>query len=412
MKFNELLLAGIFFGGTIVSMHADILERWSTNQITTNGYKMDSITYGNGIYVATAEDYGADPGKIYSSVDGTHWTQVYYNSGIWGLNLHYIDGCFVGATGGYGQVAISPDGTNWNIPQPAPNGYLDDAISTKEEVNVPVSFVAVGGDYYSDTEGAIFYSFYGTNWTAGTISPSVGGGISSVAYGTPRTSPPPPLNLFSIYFVAVGNNDGNTYTSPDGISWTRRSIPGGSQVSFGNGLFIVPLNSQNNLVSTDGTNWTQYSTGLTNQLGWITYSHGVFMSQAGSYLATSSDGINWTQYSQPLPGVTSTLATDGKRIVTVGSIFTGGSGFSYFYNGYVYLSDPLVGVRMTNSPASQVALSGLVGRNYQIQSANVPTSGSNYWRTNMAIQLTNTPYVWADSTATNSARFYRGVLLP
>jgi hypothetical protein len=67
---------------------------------------------------------------------------------------------------------------------------------------------------------------------------------------------------------------------------------------------------------------------------------------------------------------------------------------------------------MTNNPSPKIAISGLVGRNYQIQSADVLTAGSNNWRTNAALQLTNTPYVWADTTATNSVRFYRGVLLP
>ena len=67
---------------------------------------------------------------------------------------------------------------------------------------------------------------------------------------------------------------------------------------------------------------------------------------------------------------------------------------------------------MTNNPTPKVALSGLVGRNYQIKSVDALTIGSSNWRTNATLQLTNTPYVWTDSTATNSARFYRGVLLP
>jgi len=87
-----------------------------------------------------------------------------------------------------------------------------------------------------------------------------------------------------------------------------------------------------------------------------------------------------------------------------------GFGNIYYY-GYALLSDPLVSIRMTNNPPSKVVLSGLVGRNYQIQSADALGAGSN-WRTNATMQLTNTPLVWTDSTATNSARFYRGVLLP
>jgi len=66
---------------------------------------------------------------------------------------------------------------------------------------------------------------------------------------------------------------------------------------------------------------------------------------------------------------------------------------------------------MTNNPTPKVAISGLVGRNYQIQSTDALGAGNN-WRTNAMIQLTNTPSIWIDVNATNSARFYRGVLLP
>ena len=417
MKLNAILLAGIIFIGTFVSTKADILDRWSTNLILSNSYAMDSIAYGNGIYVATSEYVTGDPGEIYCSVDGTHWTQVYFNSGIWGINLHYVDGCFVGTTGGYGQVAISLDGTNWSISQvPSPESFDRGDATCNDEL-----FVAVGNQ---NEVGAVYYSYDATNWTAGNISPSAGGAITSVAsvvYDVSNDSlaqsgfpfPPPPTS--PVNFVALGNNDGNEYTSSDGISWTRRSIPGGSQVSYGYGLFIVPLNAQNNLVSVDGINWSQHLTGLTSQLGWIICSHGLFIGQSGGHLATSIDGINWVQYAPPLPGLVDqyeTLATDGNRIVTIGSLLTASTEYNDFYEDYAYVSDLLVSVRMTNSPAAQVALSGLVGRSYQIQSANSLTAGSNNWSTNLSIQLTTTPYVWTDSTATNSARFYRGVLQP
>jgi hypothetical protein len=155
-------------------------------------------------------------------------------------------------------------------------------------------------------------------------------------------------------------------------------------------------------------------------LGKVNFGNGLFMAQcgisiAGSYLATSIDGTNWIQYARPLPNFWTSsydlpdpdfsLATDGTRLVAVGA--TG----SFPANSSIYTSDVLVGVRMTNTLSCQVALSGLVGRNYQIQSVDALSVGSNNWRTNATLQLTTTPYVWTDTTATNS-RFYRGVLLP
>ena len=171
-------------------------------------------------------------------------------------------------------------------------------------------------------------------------------------------------------------------------------------MSFGNGLFFVPLNNKTNLISADGVNWTTKLTGLTNQLMAITYAHGIYMSpvwfsQNGtnqSGLATSADGTNWFQYPQPLPanqsmgGFNNIVATDGSRLVLL----------DYYYpqsfNGvtnYAKICYPLVGVRLTNSPAKSLALSGLVGRNYQIQSIDALNAGN--WRTNLTLQLPNTP---------------------
>jgi hypothetical protein len=71
----------------------------------------------------------------------------------------------------------------------------------------------------------------------------------------------------------------------------------------------------------------------------------------------------------------------------------------------------LSGIRFTNNPSRRIALSGLVGRNYQIQSTDALGASSN-WRTNATLQMTNAAIVWTDNTATNLSRFYRTVLLP
>jgi len=91
-------------------------------------------------------------------------------------------------------------------------------------------------------------------------------------------------------------------------------------------------------------------------------------------------------------------------------VAVGAAGYPYA-NSFVYTSGPLVGVGMNNNLTPNVTISGLVGRKYQIQSSDA-LGVENNWRTNATFQLTNTPIVWTDSTATNSARFYRGILLP
>ena len=303
-----------------------------------------------------------------------------------------------------GIADVSANGTNWTstfLPYFQYNGSGGQAVTYGNGL-----YVTVG-----DTNGVgnIQTSPDGVTWTSQSITGGAGGHISDVAYG-------------ALKFVAIGNGDGVVYTSTGalaGKNWAKSSIPGGNKVSYANGLFLVPLNNKTNLMSSNGTTWSQIPTGLTNLMGKVTYSNGVYMAQcgisiSGSFLATSIDGMNWVQYAKPLPNSWDSsydlpdpdvsLATDGTRLVAVGA--------NPYGNSFIFTSDVLVAVRMTNNPARAVALSGLVGRNYQIQSANALTSGTNNWRTNATLQLPTTPYVWTDATATNSMRFYRGVLRP
>ena len=405
-----LLAAGILFGCFFQVARADVLDNWTTNQITTNSFGLHHVVFGNGCFVAVGES--GDAGRIYTSTDGLKWTTQFSDFNSWGMTLHYANGYFAGI-GGNNYVNVSTNGTNWVSTHLAGQlysyNYAGNCVTYGHSL-----YVAVGD---INGIGNIITSADGVTWTSRSISPSTGGRIFSVVYGGNR-------------FVAVGNNDGYEYTSTGfsvGTNWTQRSIPGGNKISYGNGLFIVPLNNKTNLISTDGISWSFNSTGLTNQLGFITYGNGLFMAQcaialSGSYLATSVDGTNWFQYAKKLPnywdGFDSTdfdvsLATDGNHLVNVGAR---NQNLNFpqnpnSYCGVVMTSDVLVGVRTTNNPTRKVVISGLVGRNYQIQSADSLGSSSN-WRTNTSLQLTNTPFIWTDVTATNAARFYRAVLMP
>ena len=359
---KRCLLSWVLLAITSSTVRADVLDNWTTNQISTNTFAFHHIVYGNGIYVVVGQysDYGA----FYTSVDGLHWKLQYTEPDSWNVTLNYSAGHFAGVCTGLGSgvADVSSDGTNWTTKLFSVNGnFVPSAITYGNGLNVIVGS--------SNNIACILTSPDGVTWTFRNASLSPGGPINSVAYDA---------GVFSVpgIFVAVGNNDGLEYTSPTGTSWTKRSLPGGNNISHANGLFFVPLNNKTNLLSTDGINWSLKATGLTNMLGVVTYGNGIYMAQcgiaqAGSYLATSTDGNNWFQYSKllpnycPIPDTANfdvSLATDGTRLVT------GSATGSFYYNGFVYTSDPLVGIRMTNKPVSKVALSGLVGRNYQIQS--------------------------------------------
>jgi hypothetical protein len=387
------LLAGIFQLNFLAVACADPLFNWTTNQVPTNSFALKHIVYGNGCYVAVGDQ--GDAGVVYSSANGTDWTLRYTDLNSWGLSLAYSDGQFVGA-GGW-ETAVSADGTNWTVSF-LPAQYQLDADA------VPVDMTSGKGLYVEtgDGSGNLITSTDGVTWTPRTSSPAPTGHIASVTYG-------------ALKFVAVGNNDGSVYVSARGTTWTRGSIAGGNKISFGNGLFFVPLAAGTNLISTDGVNWSQWATGLTNKLGKIIYSHGLYLAASGKHLTTSTDGTNWVQYPQIFPNsdrltnYDNTFSTDGSYLAVVD--YTPHIATETF-TSQIFTSGPLVSVQLTNSPPSGIALSGLIGRNYQIQSVTNLAVSQNSWSTNVTVQLPQTPYIWTDTTATNSARFYRGVLLP
>jgi hypothetical protein len=61
-----------------------------------------------------------------------------------------------------------------------------------------------------------------------------------------------------------------------------------------------------------------------------------------------------------------------------------------------------------------MAISGLVGRQYGVDSADqMPLTGNPLWHSVTTFPLLSNPTTIFDNTATNSPqRFYRGVLLP
>lgn len=406
------ILAIIWVTSPLFCVRGDILDHWTTYPIATNSFALQHVVYGNGVYVATAE-YG-DGGAIYSSADGFHWIQRFSDYNSWGLTLNFSEGHFAGV-GGFGVADVSADGTNWTstfLPQ-FDHGIGEGQAITYGTGTVGNGLYATVGD--QNGVGTLQISKDGTNWTSCSVTGGVGGRISGIAYGPNR-------------FVAIGNNDGMIYNYtgfPRGTNWLSSSILGGNKIGYANGLFIVPFNNGTNLISTDGGNWSVQPTGLTNMLGVVSYSGGLFMAQcaisaAGSYLATSTNGTNWFQYPQRLPDALDPMdlpdpdvnvATDGTRLVTIGQTVSTNVTPNQFINNF-YTSDVLVGIRTTNNTPGQVIISGLVGRNYQIQFANSLGTDSNNWQTNLSLQLPATPYVWTDTTVTNATRFYRGVLMP
>jgi hypothetical protein len=91
-------------------------------------------------------------------------------------------------------------------------------------------------------------------------------------------------------------------TSPDGITWTRRTLPAGNwrDITYGNGVFVA-VGDGGSATSPDGITWTPRI--LPANAVWlgVTYGNGVFVavSSFDGGFATSPDGITWTRRSPP-----------------------------------------------------------------------------------------------------------------
>ena len=109
-----LLLAGIVQISFLTAAHADVLDNWTTNQITTNTFGINHVVYGNGIFVAVGEQ--GDSSGYYYSADGSHWTLAYVELSSWGANLDYSEGHYISVRSSpfWASIAnVSADGTNW-----------------------------------------------------------------------------------------------------------------------------------------------------------------------------------------------------------------------------------------------------------------------------------------------------------
>jgi hypothetical protein len=86
--------------------------------------------------------------------------------------------------------------------------------------------------------------------------------------------------------------------------------------------------------------------------------------------------------------------------------------FNEPYGGYLTVTAvpaPFAGLQQLG--ASSLAVSGLVGRDYQVESADDLTQPTA-WNVRTNFTLTASPQTWNDPTPSSSNRFYRAVLLP
>lgn len=145
-------------------------------------------------------------------------------------------------------------------------------------------------------------------------------------------------------YVAAGNN-GQMFTSPDGITWTSRTSGFGANsitaLAYGNGLWVAGGDNGTITTSSDGITWTARTANMgTNQILSVIYANSLWVAvgNGGGTINTggitySSDGITWTRKSQSL-----TVGQSYNDVTYNGTNWVVGA--SVNTNNYLYASTP------------------------------------------------------------------------
>lgn len=221
-----------------------------------------AITYGGGVFVAVA----SFTTNAATSPDGITWTPRTMPSAAGWLSVTYGGGRFVAVAANSTTAATSPDGITWTLRTLPTNSNWHGVTYGGG------TFVAVA---YGSTAAAT--STDAVTWTPQVLPAS--SNWNSVTYG-------------NSVFVAVGNGT-NAASSPDGITWTARSLPSSiwNAVAFGNGAFVAvgsgggPTYVAN---SPDGFTWTART--IPGGASWtaVTYGAGLFAALNSSSTAAAT----------------------------------------------------------------------------------------------------------------------------
>jgi hypothetical protein len=176
-------------------------------------------------------------------------------------------------------------------------------------------FVAVG-------DSAVLTSPDGITWTRRTVSP---GSLTTVVWTGAQ-------------LVAAGNI---VVTSPDGINWTLRSSGNNFRALAWNGSLLIGVSSNGIYSSTDGVSWIQRRN--STSLRAVTWAGSMFVAVGDDGISfVSTDGISWT----------SQTPSDRRDVMYLAVAWTGTTLVSTTYLDEVYVStDGLAWTKRYRGPA-------------------------------------------------------------
>lgn len=264
---------------------------------------LNDVAYGNGVFVAVSYN---TYGKVWTSSDGTAWTERTAPLGSYLFDVTFLNGYFIStdqqryasngddAGSGNNWIMYSTDGINWSKSAVAGGGG---------------AYITYGNGYYVTTNNSgVSYSTDLLTWTQAALSAPFQGiysGFEGVGFDGTR-------------FIVTNRNIGSIWhaTSPDS-GWTHRTGIMGEFVYKGvvanqtTGKFYVysrDQNTSNNRLYTgtmDGV-WNSFplSSGL-GALGFIGAHDGnkycAINTEGLSFAATSYNGTSWVKAELPQP---------------------------------------------------------------------------------------------------------------
>jgi len=252
--------------------------------------------------------------------DGSTWTQA-TASAPWGTRyamgvLNYDDKLWVitgstGATGSYhNDVWSSPDGTSWTQVNSNLNfsgrRIIDGATVHNGKMYIGSGLgggAGASGTYYAD----MYASTDGVTWETKTTSPPWSGrhGAALVSYDGKLWI----MGGCGYYCSLSTMNNEVWYSEDDGVTWTQTTVTGSrwspsmpNVVVFDNKMWVVGSNYGSDVwYSTDGSTWTQATAdgGFAKTATAIVYDGKMWAIGGGpavhNEVWSSTDGITWTQ---------------------------------------------------------------------------------------------------------------------
>lgn len=246
-------------------------DHYYSNDYYTFPEKINSITYGEGKYVAAGEY------NIYSSVDKRSWNISDSRSGI---SVAYGNGKYMAVVfySGYYSLLTSPDGTGWTEIQ-----ILVDGVQSTRKLNEIAyedgKFVIVG-------DGGKIYTSDGTQITEQSSPTSID--LKSVCFGNG-------------IFLAIGYKTATSVLlkSSDAITWELISLSPQlarnkyEKIVFGNGIFVLK-DRMRCYTTTDGTDLALHSTPEPPSGGDVCFAGNKFFLSCRTKNFISTNGIEWT----------------------------------------------------------------------------------------------------------------------